>query len=211
MKHHLGALRLAAVFAAALTTAIGNQARAAVTWSFFETGISCFQPSCFLPTQPYVFMTLTLPGPTSSGTADWDGGPTTPVFTGDFFELRFPFPPGRLNPDFVPAPIAPICVFICGFHVSWSETDGRLVGVAINVDAFNDNIGGQAGGPFGLTGGRIASDAEGRLGGCVITLCEVTGFWQSDLAVPEPSTATLVLVGLFGAWFARRKFASRAA
>ena len=32
----------ASVLAAVLTMAFVNQARATVTWSFFETGISCF-------------------------------------------------------------------------------------------------------------------------------------------------------------------------
>jgi hypothetical protein len=53
-----------------------------VTWSFYETGItSCNSPSafsCVLPPQPFVLMTLTLPGPTSTGTAIWQGSPSCP-------------------------------------------------------------------------------------------------------------------------------------
>ena len=43
-----------------------------VIWSFYETAItSCNSPrDCMLPRQPFVLMTLTLPGPTSSGTGD---------------------------------------------------------------------------------------------------------------------------------------------
>src|SRR5215471_165650 len=65
-----------------------------VTWTFFET--SCTAPagafSCPAPaglaglgsqqiTFPYALATLTLPGPTSSGSAVWFGG--TPTYTGD--------------------------------------------------------------------------------------------------------------------------------
>ena len=68
---------------------------APVIWSFYETGIvSCglFSPptACVLPPQPFVLMTLTLPGPTSTGTAIWQGGPSLPVYTGDSFTLTAP-------------------------------------------------------------------------------------------------------------------------
>jgi hypothetical protein len=64
-----------------------------VTWSFYETGItSCNSPapfSCVLPPQPFVLATLVLPGPTSAGTAIWDGV-SPPVYTGDNFTLTVP-------------------------------------------------------------------------------------------------------------------------
>ena len=62
MQRRSTVLRFAvSVLAAVLITAMmGDQARATVTWSFFETGISCFNPSaCSLPPQSFVFATLT--------------------------------------------------------------------------------------------------------------------------------------------------------
>jgi len=182
-----------------------------VTWSFYETGIvSCSQYSpptaCVLPPQPFVLMTLALPGPTSAGTAVWlanfgSGTGTQPVYTGDSFTLTVPF--YTLTPAFAGGFACPLPHTICDFNISWSETAGDLTSVAINLDAFNDNIGGMAiRGPFGLTGGPLASD--GTLGGCSLTQCTVTGFWQSDLAVPEPMSAVLLITGLLGACLASR-------
>src|SRR5215469_9071225 len=89
--------------------ALSEQAGATVVWSFFETGITCANPATCstppptVPRQPYVFMTLTLPGPTSSGTADWEGFLTPPVFTGDFFVLTTPAIGALIvSPDFDP-------------------------------------------------------------------------------------------------------------
>src|SRR3954452_21260089 len=46
-----------------------GQCRVPITWSFYETAItSCNSPrDCVLPPQPFVLMTLALPGPTSTG------------------------------------------------------------------------------------------------------------------------------------------------
>ena len=73
--------------------------------------------------------------------------------------------------------------------------------MSIRLDAANDNIGGGLPG-FGLTGGQLASDAT--LGGCDFTQCIVAGFWQSDLAVPEPMSAVLLITGLLGTCLASR-------
>jgi hypothetical protein len=73
----LRTLSLAVIIAA---RALVHETRATVIWSFYETGISCFLGLCELPTQPYVLMTLTLPGATSSGTARWGGSLLRPRF-----------------------------------------------------------------------------------------------------------------------------------
>jgi hypothetical protein len=87
----LAALTLSAATLAALIVAIDPAPVGAtqITWSFYETAItSCNNPgSCVLPPQPFVFMTLALPGPTSSGTATWLGTVNQPVYTGDSFTL----------------------------------------------------------------------------------------------------------------------------
>ncbi|HEY1432731.1 MAG TPA: PEP-CTERM sorting domain-containing protein [Stellaceae bacterium] len=184
-----------------------------VTWSFYETAIiSCngSPTDCVLPPQPFVLMTLTLPDPTSAGTAVWQGGASQPVYTGDSFALTIPVQLGvlHLTPAFSGDPSNPgglDCTqtlnpsTICEFNISWSEAAGDLTSVSINVDATRDNVGGLAGPPsFGLTGGAIASDHT--LGGCTNTQCVVGGFWQNDL--PEPSslpmlvTSFLVLLAL---------------
>jgi hypothetical protein len=169
-----------------------------VTWSFYETEItSCDNPrSCVLPPQPFVLMTLALPSQTSSGTATWDGV-NPPVYTGDSFILTVPFT-RPLTPAFAGNPGGSGChtgggcvTTICDFDISWSEAAGALTSISIKIDAFDDNIG-----PFGLTGGQLASD--GTLGGCGFTQCTVTGYWQSDLAVPEPMSAVLLITGLLG-------------
>src|ERR1700738_4288535 len=126
-----------------------------VTWSFYETGItSCNSPrDCMLPRQPFVLMTLTLPGPTSSGTATWLGTGTQAVYTGDSFTLTVPFTRpltpafagDASNPGGIPCSDGGRAT-ICDFNISWSETAGDLTSVSINIDTVNDDIGGLAGG-----------------------------------------------------------------
>ena len=186
-------------------------------WSFYETGItSCNSPapfSCVLPRQPFVLATLVLPGPTSAGTAIWDGV-SPPVYTGDNFTLTVPVVHGALtvSPAFTGYPVIGFChesaspSTICDFDISWSETAGDLIAVRVNIDAVFDDIGGLAGPPrtfFGLTGGPLASDHT--LGGCGNTQCTVTGYWQSDLALPEPMSAVLLITGLLATCLARSR------
>jgi hypothetical protein len=82
------------------------------------------------------------------------------------------------------------------FDISWSEAAGNLDSVSIELNSFANTIG--YSGPFGLNGGRIASDGPGFLGGCAFQsgTCIVSGFWQSDL--PEPMSASLLLSGALG-------------
>ncbi|MBV9202684.1 MAG: hypothetical protein JO320_27870 [Alphaproteobacteria bacterium] len=169
-----------------------------VTWSFFQTAITSCNSRCVLPPQPFVLMTLTLPGDTSTGTATWQGPGATPVYTGDSFILTVPF--ATLTSAFAGAGE---CVIRapCAFDISWSEAVGVLRSVDINVAGFNDDIGTFAGRfSFGLTGGALASDNV--LGGCFDTQCVVSGFWQSDLAVPEPMSAVLLITEIIAAWLA---------
>ena len=169
-----------------------------VTWSFFQTAITSCNGRCILPPQPFVLMTLTLPGNTSTGTATWQGPGATPVYTGDSFILTVPF--ATLTSAFAGAGE---CVIRapCAFDISWSEAVGVLTSVDINVAGFNDDIGTFAGRfSFGLTGGALASDNV--LGGCFDTQCVVSGFWQSDLAVPEPMSAVLLITEIIAAWLA---------
>ena len=210
MQHRSAIPRLAfAVFAAiVLAAAIMNQARATVIWRFFETGISCFLPStCSLPPQPFVLATLTLPGPISSGTAEWRGTGTQPVYTGDEFSFDIGFLVRPLSPAFNGDQGGTSCQMgggrptICDFDISWSSSADALA-IGIDVNAVFDNI------SLGSVGGRIATDAS--LGGCENSQCQIAGFWQNDLAVPEPSSASLILAGLFGSWLTRRRLASQA-
>jgi hypothetical protein len=208
MQYRSAGLPIAlAILAALSTTAIISPARATVTWSFFETGISCVSGQCFLPLQPFVFATLALPGPISQGTAQWLGFGPPPVYTGDDFILSIVDAGLRLSPAFDGDQGGQECGVgggrrtICDFDISWSAAPSFL-NIGINLDAINDNIGGFAGRTFGSFGGSIATDF--LLGGCENTQCVITGFWQSDLAMPEPSTASLALVGLIGSWFTKR-------
>ena len=201
-----------AILVIGLTAPVAASA-APITWSFYETAItSCNSPrDCMLPRQPFVLMTLALPGPTSTGTATWLDTGSPPVYTGDSFTLTVPFTRpltpafagDASNPGGIPCSDGGRAT-ICDFNISWSETAGDLTSVSINIDTVNDDIGGLAGrGAFGLTGGPIASD--GTLGGCTFTQCIIAGFWQSDLtAMPEPMSAVLLITSLLGICLASR-------
>jgi hypothetical protein len=193
-------LALAVSIAAAT---LAHQACATVIWSFYETGVSCSLGRCELPSQPFVLITLALPGPTSSGTARWRGSFTPPpVFTGDDFTLDWRF--GQLSPAFTGNGCDVLGSgprTICNFDIAWSASPSGLA-ISIFLHSFSDDIGAGPGfGSFGSFGGPIASDFE--LGGCIDTSCSVTGFWQSDLSVPEPMSILLLLSALLGACLTR--------
>jgi hypothetical protein len=71
------------------------------------------------------------------------------------------------------------------------------------VDGFHDSVGTTA--KFlSLAGGQIASDNV--YDGCRSSICDVAGFWQSDIAVADPGSAALLLSGLAGtAYLGRRR------
>jgi hypothetical protein len=88
--------KLMALAAATVLIALAPAANATVVWTFFETGCTGFSfsgpchsdhPVAF----PFPLVTLTLPGPTSAGTAVWKPGtgPPPPIYTGDTFALRY--------------------------------------------------------------------------------------------------------------------------
>jgi len=201
--------KLIALAAATVLSAVGAQANATVTWTFIETScIAQFGPCPALMssvTLPFAGLaTLTLPGPTSSGTAFWFGAPGVPVYTGDAFLFQS-IGSDPVSPAFTGTPS---CQFggghtsLCTFDISWSETAGNLDSVSIELNSFANTIG--YSGPFGLNGGQIASDGPGFLGGCAFQSgpCRVTGFWQSDL--PKPMSVSLLLSGLLGLWLVWR-------
>ena len=176
------------------------EAHATVTWSFYET--SCTPISGGGTCSPFTdaLASLTLPGATSTGSADWTGSLLTPpVLTGD---TDFTFTPSRGDP------IAPpdygfnsLCAMgggetpetVCRYDINWSETAGVLTAIGITYQTVSVaeilNL--------GLTGAIIASDNS--IGGCPQGgACTVTGFWRSDLPVSEPASAMLLLSGILG-------------
>src|SRR5260370_4974655 len=182
----LAALILSIATLAALVGVIGPAPAGAtpVTWSFHETAItSCNNPGNWVLTpQPFVFMTLALPGPTSNGAATWLGTGSQAVYTGDSFTVTVPFTQ-PLMPAFAgdasQIPAGTDCsngfhTTICDFNVSWSEVAGVLTSISINIDGVNDNIGGLARPPgFHLIGGAIALGS--MLGGGGLTHAPCAG------------------------------------
>lgn len=219
MQYRSAALRMAAaLFATVLTAAIVNQARATVTWSFYETsctpqppfaGSPCPDPASSV-TLPYVLARLVLPSATSMGTASWENRappgqpPSPPILTGDADFSFVPAlgdviaPPTYGTNSFCPFVFVPSA--ICSYNISWIEIAGQLV--AIHIDYLTISV---AEIQLGLTGGRIASDFT--IGGCpVMGTCEVTGFWASNLQpIPEPASAALVSAILLSAPLLRRR------
>lgn len=205
-----------AIAAALFTLPIAAKAEP-VTWNFFETGITCDNPRlCSLPPQPYILASLTLPGPTSSGSANWINGGfpvPPPTLAGDGFVLAID--PGTSSvPKYRLSSTDPtnacfgslltICRLepITGYNISWSETAGILNNITVQFGSQVDDIN------LGLFGGIIASD--GSIDGCSLQQCAVTGFWRSNLAVaaaPEPASGLMLAGGLlaFSLWRRRTR------
>jgi hypothetical protein len=168
----------------AFAFAAPNAAGAApVTWDFVETACSgCTIPELY----PHRLASLTLPGPDSSGDWPFPG-------SGDPFSIVF-FDDGRPAYAFQSMPCC--AGLIRSYDVAWTETAGNLLSVsvdftaAVDIGVPNDAV------SLALTSGTIFSRFV--LDGCVDTRCSITGFWQSELVVPEPMSAVLLLTGLLG-------------
>jgi hypothetical protein len=148
---------------------------------------------------------LTLLGPTSSGTAVWfpGRGPPPPVYTGDTVTLQYSSI--TLTPAFTGSDLGNCSATgpggICNFNMSWSETAGQLDRVSLQLLGSLDQLGDYSS-PFGFTGGLFGSD--GVVDNCVRAQCLATGFWQSDLPLPEPMSVSLLASALLGLAVARR-------
>jgi hypothetical protein len=205
--------KLSALTVATLLIATATPADAApVTWTFITTNCAAFVGTCNGGQMPGTYvplsLSLTLPGPTSSGSAHWGqpGNPdfsSAPVYTGDTFLLSLS--------DAIPLTPAyngmPNCTqahgAFCDFNISWFENAGVL-GISIALETQNSDLGTlppASGSPFGPTGGNFAGMSGD---GCGLgSNCVLTGYWQSNL-VTEPISAIMVLSGLLGLALARR-------
>jgi hypothetical protein len=196
-------LSLAAASAVVLLGSFSGSARAS-TFDFYETGITaCSASVCIQPQQPTVLMTLTLSGPTETGSATYTFPSSPPVVTDP--NLAF-----RLNafgehpivaPDFGSFPLG----FVLSYSITWADVAGELTAVSVNYLSDLDQVGFSAG-SFRLTGGGIGSD--GSIGGCGSGTCTVTGFWQRE--VPEPATLSVFGAALAGLCLIRRRYRKNA-
>jgi hypothetical protein len=152
-------------------------------------------------------MTLTLPGPTSNGTAFWTGafGPP-PVYTGDSFALAIQGIP-TLTPAFAGNTFVDcreLLHVICDFDISWSATAGQLGSIAINIETGHLDVGMPFNQTFGLQGGGITTDSLNS--GCNDAACLITGFWQSDLPMPEPNSLAILATAFLGLLALRKRY-----
>jgi hypothetical protein len=200
MMRNLFLLAITAVMLVALSV----PADASVTWDFYETGITaCEAFACVQPAGPQFLMSLSLSGPTETGSAEYAFGGTPAVTDPDFtFELDASFSYIIAPPSFDSYPPG----YIQGYDITWDAASGQLDGVSVDfLSAVSDDVGYYVGG-FGLTGGGIGSD--GSFGGCSDGSCTVAGYWRNAAAVREPGSAVLLTSALvvFGlARFRRRR------
>jgi hypothetical protein len=166
---------------------LSSPASAAITFDFFETGITaCSAISCVQPQQPTVVMSLTLSSPSETGSATYAFPSPPPSVTDPNFAFALNAVGERpvSAPSFGSSPPG----FVLSYSITWADVAGQLTAVSVDYLSDLDEVGYSAG-PFVLTGGGIASD--GTIGGCGSGTCTVTGYWQRE--VPEP--ASLALLG----------------
>jgi hypothetical protein len=180
-------------------------ARENVVFNFVETGITCGGRPCPLPAAPRnVVAELILPGPNSSGSAEWlTGNPILPgdpppVWKGDPFIFSLGDAVIRYNQ------LAP--ENMRNYSISWEETDSELT--SISVSLVTDRTGAR----LSLTGGMVNTD--GFIAGCEDTSCQVVGSWinsppgnlpQLIVATAEPGSLGLLCAALLGICGIRRK------
>jgi len=214
--HKILSVALAVMVLAALPSLV----HATAILTFYETGctaapgaaVPCPAPGRFVGlgasqiTFPYPLATLTVPDGPSAGTAFMGGPGTTPTYTGDPFTFSVNGGPS-LSPAFNGAQCSggPGC--LTAFDLSWSLFPGRF---GHPLGLFLDSIYLQSAGyeiaiensGLGPQGNWVGSDFI--LGGCFDALCRMTGYWQGNLAVPEPASAALLLTGLLVTWVVGR-------
>jgi hypothetical protein len=158
------------------------------TWTFYETSCTTstgMSGDCN-PASPIPLLALTLPAG-GSATADVQIGlrpPDVAVFTGDPFVLDLPGG-GRLFPT------APYIEGLSALQTSFSWPDETFRTTSF-FPAFNIGVD-----INGTTGQIFTTPASGGYGGCPeLVLCNVSGEWIVTPAVPEPPTASLLILPL---------------
>lgn len=158
------------------------------TWTFYETSCTTsagMSGDCD-PAAPLALLALTLPAG-GSATADVQIGlrpPDTTVFTGDPFLLELPDG----------ASLFPTAPYIQGLQAlqasfAWPDEVFRTTSIFPAFAIFLDIT--------GIAGQIFAEVSSGGFGGCPEdVLCNVTGEWIVTPAIPEPSTALLLLLPL---------------
>jgi len=194
---------LALAAALAPTTAHAN-----VVFDFIETDLSCVLGTCPPPTPPFqiVIAELVLPGPNSAGSAEWLTG--LPILPGD------PPPTWQGDPFIFTIGNARLSSSnlmgqnLLRYSLSWREIDNVLTGITLDIETPRLTA--------KIIGNTGMISAEGFLGSCFNTQCQVRGEWDQgadnfpqlivDTAEPGAIGLTaLTLAGICG--FVRRRWA----